>query len=65
MKLEPKYSKVKIKILKVSLPTYWYANLIGKIVEVEKQTFETFTDYKSMEEESAYFAADDIEEVQE
>jgi hypothetical protein len=61
----PKYNRVKIKILKAEKPTYWYVNLIGKVINVEKQTFEDSIAYKSLEREAAYFFEDDIEEVEE
>ena len=61
---EPEYSKVKIKILKADKPTYWYARrLIGKTIEVEKQTFKDSIVYKSLKEEGAYFDEADIEEI--
>ncbi|MHB8276386.1 MAG: hypothetical protein ACYDIA_01865 [Candidatus Humimicrobiaceae bacterium] len=60
---EPKYSRVKIKVLKAGKSTYWYAGLVGKIIEVEKQTFKDSVAYKSLEEEASYFFADDFKEV--
>lgn len=62
---EPEYSRVKIKILKAERPTYWYADLVGKIIEVEKQTFEESCAYKSLDEKDSYFFEEDIEEVEE
>ena len=63
MKETPEYSRVKIKILKSGKSTYWYANLVGKIIEVEKQTFKSSIAYKSLEKEAAYFFLEDIEEI--
>ncbi len=59
----PKYSLVKIKIWGAKL-SYWYAPLVGEIIEVEKQTFKDSVAYKSLEGEAAYFFLDDIEEVE-
>ena len=62
---EPKYSHVKIRVLKSSKPTYWYADLVGKVIEVEKQTFKESITYKSLEKEAAYFFLEDVRELPE
>lgn len=59
---EIKYSRVKIKILKCKVKTFWYYDLVGKIVPAIKAEFDDgHITYKDPNK-AAYFTNEDIKE---
>jgi len=65
-----KHSTVRVRIIKAALPTFWYADMVGQVINADK-TITTFTDkpdvyvkYQPVGDRSSHLFNEDIEEVE-